>query len=167
MRYTKRKRRGASSVSEAWRSGCGENPISSLPSCEWHKSPKINLSVEWKASWGASDWTSIIYGISRVWHGSRGEINRVIAVNSATYTTGAMHCRPHHYNFRTTARCIHLLPSGQQTSFAMDARSGIDIRGGRGEGRNGANNRRNEPPLSFARIATDGRRGRQRERNRP
>ena len=63
---------GASSVSEAWRSGCGENPISSLlsflPSCEWHKSPKINLSVEWKASWGASDWTSIIYGISRGWH---------------------------------------------------------------------------------------------------
>ena len=69
---------GASSVSEAWRSGCGENPISSsllsfLASCEWHKSPKINLSVEWKASWGASDWTSIIYGISRGWHhGSRG-----------------------------------------------------------------------------------------------
>ena len=72
-----------------------------LPSCEWHKSPKINLSVEWKASWGASDWTSIIYGISRGWHhGSRGrggEINRVIAVNSATYTAASAM----HYNFRT------------------------------------------------------------------
>ena len=83
----------------------------------------------------------------------RGEINGVIAVNSATYTASAMH-----YNFRTTARRIHLLPSGQQTSFAMDrARSRrIDIRGGRGlKRRNGANNRRNEPPLSFARIRSD------------
>ena len=43
---------------------------------------------------------------------AEGEINRVIAVNSAAYTAASAM----HYNFRR----IHLLPSGQQTSFAMD-----------------------------------------------
>ena len=72
-----RRGRGGEHHQSVRRGGVGAEkirfPLSSfLPSCEWHKSPKINLSVEWKASWGASDWTSIIYGISRGWHhGSR------------------------------------------------------------------------------------------------
>ena len=181
MRYMKR--RGASSVSQ---SGTEEwvrrkSDFLFLSSFLPANGTKAQKSIyPWRARGSASDWTSIIYGISRGWmdgrHGRtewQWRINRVIAVNSATYTA-ALHC-PHHY-FRTTyCICCHLVLVNRLHLRWTDGRRRIDIRGGRDrrEGglkrRNGANNRRNEPPLSFARIACDGRsrRERERERNRP
>ena len=83
------------------------------------------------------------------------EINRVIAVNSATYTASAMH-----YNFLTSNGAPHPSAAIWSTDFICDgprseASGLIYEEGGRLKRRNGANNRRNEPPLSFARIATD------------
>ena len=132
-----------------------------LPSCEWHKSPKINLSVEWKASWGASDWTSIIYGISRGWHGSRGTGDQ----SRYRCKFGHLHRQCNalqlpHIERRAASICCHLVNRLHLRWTAHGAGGLIYEEGGekdRGglKRRNGANNRRNEPPLSFARIRSD------------